>query len=234
MEVQGPEFDTELVAHLGALNRIILQTHGTPGKTFRCIGNLFYLHATEYPVDADPIDEYREKRAFYAAALSGRRSLLEVGFNAGHSALLALMSQPDLMYTGVDICQTTYTIPCAKYMAQAFKDRFTMFKGDSREILPRLATHHTDRSFDVFHIDGDHDESPVRTDISNVLRISPLNGLVILDDIDFPGVAKAYKEFVKLGRLRPATLKGFEDTRQQAVAIAVSDKHLIVPPETRD
>ncbi|MBT3926339.1 MAG: class I SAM-dependent methyltransferase [Rhodospirillaceae bacterium] len=229
MNDQEPEFDAELIGHLQALNRIISQTHGTPGEVFRCIGNLFYDHATDYPVDAEPYAGYRDKRAFYAAAVKGRRSVLEVGFNAGHSALLALWAQPGLTYTGVDICHTAYTIPCAEYLAQVFKHRFTMFKGDSREILPRLATHHRERNFDTFHIDGDHAESPVRTDISNLLRLAPESALVILDDIDFPGVAKAYNEFVELGRLRPATLKGFEESRRQAVAIAVSDKQFLQP-----
>ncbi len=105
-----------------------------------------------------------------------------------------------------------------------------MIKGDSREVLPRIATHHSDRVFDVFHIDGDHDEGPVRTDISNVLRIARADDLVILDDTDFPGVAKAYDEYVKLGRLYPVKLKGFEAVRRQAVARPVPD-HLVVAPQ---
>jgi len=217
------EFDAPLITHLQALNRILSEFHGVPNETFRCIGNLFYNHNISYGVEDDPIAEYQDKRAFFAAALAGRRALLEVGFNAGHSALLALMGDPALVYTGIDICQTKYTVPCAQYLAQAFGSRFTLIKGDSREVLPRIATHHSDRSFDVFHIDGDHDEGPVRTDISNVLRIARADDLIILDDTDFPGVAKAYDEYIRLGRLHPVKLKGFETVRRQAVARPVPD-----------
>ncbi len=223
MTKTNKEFDDQLLDHLHALNLIVSQHYGVPNETFRCIGNLFYNHNTDYAVDADPIADYREKRDFFTAALSGRKSLLEVGFNAGHSALLALMSNPDLVYTGVDICETKYTTACAEYLAQAFKSRFTLILGDSREVLPRLATHNKSLLIDVCHIDGDHNEGPVRTDISNVLRLAQRNALVILDDLDFPGVAKAYDEYVKLGRLHPAKLKGFEFAQRQAVALLVTD-----------
>lgn len=226
-------FGNDLLAHLFALNRIVSQFYGEPDKTFRCIGNLFYDHNTDYPVDAAPIAEQQDKRGFFATALGGRRSLLEIGFNAGHSALLALTAHPDLRYTGIDICETKYTVKCAEYLAKAFKGRFTFIRGDSREVLPHLATHRLDLYFDAFHIDGNHDEGPVRADIGNVLRIAEMNALVILDDTDMAGVAKAYGEYVELGRLRPATLKGFESVRRQSVARPVPDR-IVSPPRKRD
>jgi len=218
------EFKDGLLEHLVILNQIISRRYGQPDKIFRCIGNLCYEHNTSYSVKAPPIELYEEKREFFVRALAGRKNLLEVGFNAGHSALLAMTSHPNLKYTGIDICGAKYTMQCANYLTEAFKDRFSFIKGDSREILPLLATHHPRKKFDVFHIDGDHNEGPVRADIGNILRIAQTGSIVILDDINFPGVAKAYDEFVKLGRLRPAQIRGFKNVgRKSVIAIPLPD-----------
>lgn len=226
MSTTENEFDDNFLKHLFSLNQIASRHFGNDNKTFRCVGNLFYDHDVEYPVRAAPIAEQKDKRDFFAAAIRGRQSLLEVGFNAGHSALLALMSNPNLSYTGIDTCGPKYSVDCVNYMARQFKGRFNFIRADSREALPFLATHHREKKYDVFHIDGDHHAGPVRADIGNVLRIAPANALVILDDTDMTGVAKAYSEYVKLGRLKPVKLKGFEDIRRQAVAIPIPDSAL--------
>lgn len=225
-------FSPDLLGHITALNNIMSKTAGVPGETFRGIGNLFYDHAIDTPTNAPPVPRKADKRIFFATALANRQSLLEVGFNAGHSALLALMSQPDLVYTGVDICKMAYTVPCAEYLASVFKGRFKLIKGDSRDVLPRLATHHTNTTFDAVHIDGSHEEAPCRSDIANALRLTRTNAVIIIDDLNMAPVAKVYREFVDLGRLKQASIKGFEEHTTQALAIAVPDRLCAIQPTT--
>jgi hypothetical protein len=62
----------------------------------------------------DPI--YRYKRPNYLRYVTSGRCLLEIGFNAGHSALLALTANQYLTYTGIDICKYKYTRASFDYL----------------------------------------------------------------------------------------------------------------------
>ena len=92
--------------------------------------------------------------------------LLEIGVNAGHSALLSLSANERLVYHGVDIGQHKYTDPCVRFLMQEFPGRVHIYFGDSREVLPYLATHRQSEVFDIFHVDGGHTTELCRTDIS--------------------------------------------------------------------
>ena len=67
--------------------------------------------------------------------------LLEIGVNACHSALLSLSANERLVYHGVDIGHHKYTEPCVRFLMQEFPGRVHIHFGDSREVLPYLATH---------------------------------------------------------------------------------------------
>ncbi|MDP6775113.1 MAG: hypothetical protein QGI63_12700 [Rhodospirillales bacterium] len=228
MAGQTDNIGADVMKHLTVLNGLVSQTHGTPGKEFHCADDIYYASETNHAVDAAPDGTLSDKRAYIAEALSGRRSLLETTFHAGHSALLALSTYPTLHYTAVDSCQAAYSEPCARYLAEVFGERFFMFRGDPRDVLPRLATHHRDAVFDAFRIDDTGDQGSWGTGIANILRLAPLESLIILDDVKMPEMAEAYGEYVKLGWLRPVKLKGFEDDRRQAVAILTPERMVSV------
>jgi len=61
---------------------------------------------------------------------------------------------------------------------QSIKDKITVEKGYSDDILPRL----TAKSFDFIYIDGDHSENAVYKDGVNAFRLSKSGGIILFDD----------------------------------------------------
>ncbi len=150
-----------------------------------------------------------------------KTSLLEIGVNAGHSALLALSANPNLVYHGVDIGFHKYTEPCIRYLEREFPGRVHFHHGDSREVLPYLATHRRDLDFDIFNVDGGHTHELCRSDISNCVRLaaSGRGKHLMLDDINASWIFDIYCEFVSLGWLATETLfNDWEDVDRNVLA----------------
>ncbi len=133
-----------------------------------------------------------------------KRNLLEIGVNAGHGALLCLSANDDLVYHGVDIGAHKYTEPCVRYLEPRISRPGAFPSGDSREVLPYLATHRRDLDFDMFHVDGGHTDALCRADISNCLRLARggAGKHLLLDDINASWIFDVYCEFVSLGLSR--------------------------------
>lgn len=205
------------------INEIISKHSIRDGMRFKGIGSVFYHEPLTYEIKALPEAINAPKIRNLIVATRGKRHLLEIGFNAGHSALLTLHSNPDLIYHGVDICQAPYTAECAGRLKYKYPNRFFFYRGDSREILPYLATHHSHLKFDVFHVDGGHTAEICRTDISNCLRLASQRSLLVLDDSDAPHIFDVYAEFVSLGYLRTENFAGNITAVNQVVAQIVSN-----------
>jgi hypothetical protein len=93
--------------------------------------------------------------------------------------------------------------------------------GDSREVLPYLATHRRELDFDVFHVDGGHTTELCRADISNCLRLANhgFGKHLLLDDINASWIFDVYCEFVSLGFLVTETLfSDWEDVNRNVLA----------------
>ena len=132
-----------------------------------------------------------------------------------------ISANPDLVYHGVDIGFHAYTRTCADFLAKEFPGRFHFHPGDSREVLPRLATHRTDLDFDLFHVDGGHTDELCRADISNCLRLAKggAGKHLVLDDINASWIFDVFCEFVALGRLATETLfSDWEDVNRNLLA----------------
>lgn len=145
-EVAGNESDEAWLTGLRNLNEVTAAM-GEP-----LMGNLFYLHQQADYVTSAPNPVLRIKRERMRTALRGRRRLLEVGVNGGHSAYLALTSNPELEFHGVDICEWSYVKPAVEWLQARFPGRVHLHVGDSMKVLPALAK--SGLTFDAFHIDG--------------------------------------------------------------------------------
>ena len=122
----------------------------------RLEGNIFYADLDDRYVDQPPDDGLAPARRNAWRAVRFKERLLEVGVNAGHSALLALSSNPRLEYYGVDIMSHAYTAECVDFLKGEFPGRVHLFTGDSREVLPWLVSRRAELAFDIFHVDGGH------------------------------------------------------------------------------
>jgi hypothetical protein len=181
------------------LNRIVAQV-GEPLE-----GSLF--HQTQAPLQDLPFADYRAKRRNFTAFCGSGDSLLEIGFNAGHSCLLALLANPTLHYTGIDLGEHRYTKPCFELLKSRFGDRVELLIGDSRDVLPVLRR--TRRTFDLYHVDGGHGFDVAHSDICNVLDFCKDGATLLVDDSDNPLIDALCDMFVMQGtmtRLRPDRL----------------------------
>jgi len=157
---------------------------GVAAQGARLEGNLFYHHDAAPPLPAAPDASRRHKRRNFAIYAATGDSLLEIGFNAGHSALLALSVNPRLRYTGVDLGRHAYVRPCFAILRDAFGDRVELIEADSRVALPALVA--ARRRFALFHIDGGHGLETAQADLRHVLELSDAGQTILMDDVHNP------------------------------------------------
>jgi Methyltransferase domain len=173
-------------------------------------GNIFYADNADRYADRPPDRDLAPARRNVWRAVRFKERLLEVGVNAGHSALLALSSSSRLEYYGVDIMSHAYTAECVDFLKGEFPGRVHLFTGDSREVLPWLVSRRAELVFDIFHVDGGHTDEVSRSDMANCIRIgSGQRGRhVLLDDVHASWIFDVYCEFVSRGDLTTETFFG--------------------------
>jgi lipopolysaccharide biosynthesis glycosyltransferase len=152
-------------------------------------GNIFMVHNTFQYTDL-----FLNKAKNISNMVINRniKKVLEIGFNAGFSTLLMLISNPNLHITCIDLGIHNYTIPCYMKIKEIFGDRINLIIGDSTKILPAL----TD-IYDLIHIDGGHETMIANSDIINSYKLSKNGTIIIMDDYDFPHLHTLWDTFVK-------------------------------------
>src|SRR5260370_23318766 len=150
---------------LRRINEIVKQS-GEPLE-----GNIFYREGENGYAESPPTENLAPARRNVWRAVRFKERLLEVGVNAGHSALLALSTSPKLEYYGVDIMSHAYTIECLDFLQGVLPCRVPWFRGDSLEVLPQLAVRRDELMFDILCVDGGHPSAVFLSHLSNCLRI---------------------------------------------------------------
>lgn len=107
-------------------------------------------------------------------------TILEIGFYAGHSALLMAAACPTASITAIDPCCYGFEEECMGVVSKRCLDA-GLLVGTSREVLPKLDPELT---FDVIHIDGCHDIDDVIFDIECCRNFASQDTLVVIDDWD--------------------------------------------------
>ena len=187
----------------------------------RLEGNIFYGDGEERYADRPPAVALAPARRNVWRAARFKQRLLEVGVNAGHSALLALSSSATLEYYGVDIMTHAYAIGCVDFLKAEFPGRVHLFPGDSREVLPWLADRREENEFDLLHVDGGHTSEVCRSDMSNCIRIAKggRGRHLLLDDVHASWIFDIYCDFVSQGDLTTETFFGdWEDAGRNVLA----------------
>lgn len=182
-----PLYDTYKI-HLEELNRILRDT----GEFVE--GNNFYLDGITPVENQMPVEEFRPRRRAHVTLAQNSAHVVEVGFNAGHSALLLLTANSDLIYTGFDICTHGYTERCFDYLKSVFGNRIRLTKGDSVQTLPTLYQLYPDVLDQNIGwiVDGCHLIDVAREDAKHVIEeLAKDNQILLFDDIDAsPGYIK--------------------------------------------
>jgi hypothetical protein len=187
----------------------------------RLEGNIFYPDGDERFAGRAPEAALSPARRNMWRAARFKERLLEVGVNAGHSALLALSCNARLQYYGVDILSHNYTALCVDYLKGEFPGRVHLFPGDSREVLPWLAERGDSLAFDLLHVDGGHTSEVCLSDMTNCIRMSSgqKGRHLLLDDVHASWIFDIYCEFVARGDLTTETFfDDWEDAGRNVLA----------------
>jgi hypothetical protein len=158
-------------------------------------GNIFMVHLT-----TEFTDDFKNKAKNISNLVLNKeiRKCMEIGFNSGFSALLMLISNPNIHIDCFDLGEHKYTIPCYNKIKEFFGDRINITIGDSCKTLPFI-----NEKYQLIHIDGGHDTHVACSDIVNSMRLSEPKTILIMDDYDSPHLQHVWDKFVSTYNLKP-------------------------------
>ena len=175
-------------------------------------GNIFMLHeTTEYT------NVFLEKQINFILASSKQniKNILEIGFNAGFSALLMLITNPNINLTCVDICSHRYTVLCYNKMKEIFGDRINLISGSSVDVLPRL----NGKYYGLIHIDGCHLVEIAEKDIKNSLQLCRPGTLLIMDDTDDINLLRVWLKYAIKYKFLTFLKGNFVQTKHHSIMV---------------
>lgn len=108
--------------------------------------------------------------------------VMEIGFNAGHSAEAFLKNNKSLILTSFDIGGRNYVRLAKKYIDIKYPNRHTLILGDSTITVPTYMNENKDKKFDVIFIDGGHTYEVSNADLENCMKLAHKETIVIMDD----------------------------------------------------
>lgn len=171
------------------------------------------------------IDEVPAEAIELISLSKDKKTAMEIGFNAGHSAELFLKNNPDLTLTSFDLGAHGYVLFAKEYIDKTYPGRHTLIIGDSTMSIPKFIKDHPQTKFDLLFIDGGHDYEVASADIKNCKHLAHKNSIFIIDDIclrlehyDFNlGPNKALQEYFNSGLLKNVKCVDFQPGRGIAV-----------------
>ena len=147
------------------------------------------------------------------------KNILEIGFNAGHSADTFLTYNSKCNLVSFDIGEHSYVKIAKEYIDKTYPNRHTLILGDSTKTIPK---YETDVKFDLIFIDGGHSYEVSRADLMNCRRFAHKDTIVIMDDTIYRkdwvsewtvGPTRAWQEGIKNNMIIEIDHRDFEPGR---------------------
>jgi predicted O-methyltransferase YrrM len=113
------------------------------------------------------------------------KTIMEIGFNAGHSADALLSSRPDITLVSFDIAIHKYIDVAKEYIDMKYPGRHVLIKGDSLTSVPQYIQDNPEKKFDLIFIDGCHEFRYAMSDLMNCRQLAHKDTIVALDDTSY-------------------------------------------------
>jgi hypothetical protein len=151
------------------------------------------------------------------------KTIMEIGFNAGHSSELFLESSTDTKILSFDLGFYNYVSVGKEYIDNKFPQRHTLILGDSRITVPKYIQDNPEMKFDFIFIDGGHEYPIASADILNCRTLANKDTIVVVDDTIFTcyewiefynkGPSKAWEEGIANGLIKQLGSKDYMSGR---------------------
>lgn len=200
----------EIEAEFDALRPVWERHLGVLESIVRAVGEPLEGNSVYYPrtLTRFPALHTKQLNLFWLGKQAERR-ICEIGFNAGHSALLMLLSRPPTQPTDLyvfDIGQHAYMRPCYEYLRRQFPHvNFTIVEGDSLKTLPEWLAGAEGAAVagavDLFHVDGGHTLECITGDMNSAFSTIRTGGTIIVDDTNMPHINACVDDWIQRGRV---------------------------------
>lgn len=195
IRVRHPEsWNWRTLALLRGLNRVVSGT----GELLE--GNYCHFHEVTVHGSTPPDPRRSWKREFLRHAVGPAKRVLEIGFNAGHSAAIILGSDSGPCLVSIDLGSHSYARGCAQVLLDAYPGRFESRWGASSDVLPTIAPEQA-AAFDLVHIDGGHGEDVFEADLAWFTGHVRPGCRLLVDDAYVPYIHRALEREIQDGRL---------------------------------
>ena len=129
----------------------------------------------------------------------------EMGFNAGHSAIVWLQDTPVRILNTFDTFALPYSEPTRRFVASLYPGRVRFIPGNTKVTVPLYndaVRRHDEEPCDLWFVDGDHYKN-VYLDFRNALASSRDGTLFVVDDTTdrFPFVLEQWRRAVQQGNV---------------------------------
>jgi predicted O-methyltransferase YrrM len=122
-------------------------------------------------------------------------NVMEIGFNAGHSAEVFLQNNKELTLTSFDLGIHPYVKYAKEYIDATYPGRHKLLIGDSTITIPNYLQV-CNNKFDIIFIDGGHEYKVAKADMENCFHLAHKDTIVILDDTMF---TKGWEQLHNIG-----------------------------------
>lgn len=186
----------DLSIHLEELHKHILASNEL------LEGNCFYSHLSKQLTHA----MLPKQVNLYNIAKKGN-NICEIGFNAGHSALLFLLNHPstNIEFTIFDLGEHAYTRPCLEYIKSSFPSvKVNYIEGNSIETMPKWIKENSleKNKYNIIHVDGGHWPICIENDMKNADLLVADDGYIIVDDTELDCINNEVDKYIMSGKYK--------------------------------